>query len=493
MSCQISTSGDASSLADSVQSLLDTLSSNNLSQSEAGSFLNNLVGILNTFAQANYNSSSASSSAETSDCTTCSGNGICEEDTLYLKKICKCDSGWMGSNCDIPQSDQQALQDLTTQIINQIAKVPLRLTMAATWSESYLQALLSITSSSFTSLSDVEGALQIVYNIVSNDFTSKSSADVFDPVKMTIAAQIVDECLRYIFAQDCFLQQSASVKHYDNSMQILTWLGSLQLWGKAADSGKYTLQTTDFELYSERVSPGRLPGFVIAPPNQPRIVLKGASSSSTTPVDIQVVFWINNLMQCPQQATEANAPPPLAISLNEPDSTSSWSEAGTVSAQVSYPVTSSQQKPFTNCSSSSCTPETVTIDGQTFFECKCPSIAEMSSSNAFQDLFKKSNLFKIARFAALAGYDYLHSWAFWILWGLTAWFLLTAACIKFRVLKPTKFRRDFGDKRKQNDKHRRRRTKMGENSSKMNFFKALYYGLKVIHSLLITPSSTKLF
>ena len=381
---------------------------------------------INQYKQSNYQNS-------LSACPSCSGNGNFQYSEVYLTNLCMCDNGWLGICCDVQQTDSAQLESLQLSVLNEMSQVPMSLT---TTSESlpYLNSILSIVSTVPVTYSVVSSTMSLVSKLIAQDFNVKAPAHVFDPQKMQVAAQIIDICMQYIFRVDCNNELATSRALYDSSIKCLNQLGVLQLWGKAADSKPYTLNTTDFILFSARVPPSNLAGFTIQEPNLPKIVLSGSSSGSSgsDPVDIQAVFWVYNLLACPQTQKADNTPPVVSVAVNTKDSTESSSYSSNVAATISYPVTAGQT--YSNCSNSACTPK---LNGG-YYECSCPKLDSLSSTKTL-NIFQKSNLSKLAEAAALLTYQYLSSWVFWILWGMIVWLLISLTCIKARIVKPLRY------------------------------------------------------
>ena len=381
---------------------------------------------INQYKQSNYQNS-------LSACPSCSGNGNYQYSEVYLTNLCVCDNGWLGICCDVQQTDSAQLESLQLSVLNEMSQVSMSLT---TTSESlpYLNSILSIMSTVSITYSVVSSTMSLISKLIAQDFNAKAPAHVFDPQKMQVAAQIIDICMQYIFRVDCNNELETSRALYDSSIKCLNQLGVLQLWGKAADSKSYTLNTTDFILFSARVPPNNLAGFTIQEPNLPKIVLSGSSSGSlgSEPVDIQAVFWVNNLLACPQTQKADNTPPVVSVAVNTKDSTESSSYSSNVAATISYPVTAGQT--YSNCSNSACAPK---LNGG-YYECSCPKLDSLSSTKTL-NIFQKSNLSKLAEAAALLTYQYLSSWVFWILWGLIFWLLITLTCIKGRIVKPLRY------------------------------------------------------
>ena len=212
-----------------------------MSLESKGGLLSNLSSTIANFHSTNYGSDDDTSSG----CSTCSGNGVCEYNPLYLKSMCECDAGWIGDSCSISQAESASLQALTSSIIKEISQVPLSLTMSSTWSQSYLETLLALTNPSYSTLNDVQASLNLISGIITSDYNGKTTNDVFDPIKMTIATQIIDSCMSYVYKTDCYLQQTSSQEIFNTSMKRLSELGVLQLWQKSADSDPCLLDSTN--------------------------------------------------------------------------------------------------------------------------------------------------------------------------------------------------------------------------------------------------------
>ena len=342
-----------------------------------------------------------------------------------------CDVGWLGTCCDVQQTDLAQLESLQLRVLNEMNQVSMSLTTTSA-SLPYLNSILSLLSTVPVTSPIISSAMNIISKIIAQDFSnSRTPANTFDPQKMQVAAQIIDECMQYIFGIDCNNQLDTSRSIYDSSVKSLNQLGVLQLWGKAADATPYTLKTTDFVIYSARVLPDALAGFTIQEPNLPKVVLNGVASG-TDPVDIQTIFWVNNLLACPQEQKKDNIPPVVSVAINKKDSLDPASFSSSTAVTISYPVTAGQT--YSNCSNSACTPKIV----GGYYECECAKLDDLSSSQTL-NIFQKSNFAKLAAAAALLTYEYLSSWVFWILWGLMFWLLVTLICIKARIVKPLRY------------------------------------------------------
>ena len=420
---------------------------------------------------------------DSSPCPQCSSNGQCQQSELYLKELCICNDGWVGDSCSISVVDSQNLEDITLKVLKKIGTVSscLRLTVDAQ-SQDFLQTILNMLTKPVVTSKIVTEALSIIKRIVDQDYAIKGDSDVFDPVKMTVAAQIVNKCMRFVYNTDCFLQQASAQGIYSDSTKILDELGSLQLWKKPVDSGSYSLETDDFEVYSNRVSASALPSTVISIQNQPKIVLGGgdsSSSSNTAPVDLRVVFWKTNLFSCPQTQKQNATVTPVSIAISDVDSTTPSPAASSISAQISYPITS-DSSPNLSCASG-CTGKVVPdSSGQSFFQCSCDSVSTLSSNNQLLSVFTSSNAYKLFMAGALAGYQYLSSWTFWLLLGLASWYILTMVCIRAKIISPLMF---LGDRRKVNTFQLP--TSISRIRLKLPFCKSIYYGLKVISLITI--------
>ena len=444
----------------------DALSSN-LTTEAKGDYLNTLSTTIENFYSDNYGMSSTSTAFSSStSCSTCSGNGEPQYDSDYLTEKCQCSDGWTGDCCSISNTDAASLQNLKTQIINQIAQTPLSLAVASNWTQPYLDTLLSLINPSYCSLSDVQSSMKIVANIINTDYTLKTTSDTFDKNKMEVAAQIIDSCLICVYKTDCLLSSISSQEVYNSSIDLLTKLSVLQLWQNVPDSGIYTLDSPNVLVLSERVSLSNLNGHTIEPPGYPRIVFqqKTAAASSSDVVDIQLIIWKTNLLACPNIQKENNSPPPVFVSLNEPDTLIPASMQNQLSAQISFPITSGQI--YSNCSTGC----KALVSGG-YLNCDCQSLSILSAATQMKGFFEQSNLYKLVMASALAAFDYLHAWPFWILWGLFAWILLTFVCLKARIVKPLRYSIKFDSSGA---------PRMSTWSYlKMGFFRALWYGLKV--------------
>ena len=457
--------------------MLNDAISSNLTTEGKGDYLNTLSTTIENFYSDNYGMNNGTSSS--ADCSTCSGNGESQYDSVYLTKKCQCSDGWTGDCCSISNTDAASIQNLKTQIINQIAQTPLSLTVASNWTQPYLDTLLSLINPSYCSLSDVQSSMKIVANIINTDYTSKTTSDTFDKSKMEVAVQIIDSSLICVYKTDCLLASISSQEVYNSCIDLLTKLSVLQLWQKAPDSGTYTLDSTNVLILSERVSISNLNGHTIEPPGYPKVVFQqqtAASSSGAT--DIQLIIWKTNLLACPNIQKENNSPPPVSVSLSEPDTTTPSSAQSQLSAQISFPITSGQT--YANCATGC----TATVAGG-YLNCDCQSLSSLSSTTQMKGFFEQSNIYKLALASALATFDYLHSWPFWILWGLFAWIVLTIICLKARIVKPLRYNVRF-------DKSSGRAIMPKFSELKMGFFRAFCNGLKVImipfHSPLILIS-----
>lgn len=452
-----------------------------LSLFDEGTFLKGVTDTITQFKITNYGTTTAA-------CPDCSGNGDCKNSELYLKDFCFCSSGWIGDSCNIPQTDVSYLQSLDRIILDEIAsKVSQGISLKTTsLSQSYLDSLLKIVSTPPILLEQVQQVMSIISSIVNSDFSSKTPSDNFDDIKMTIAAQIIDYCMQYIHNTDCYLQQSSSQSLFTSATTILTLIGSLQLWNKDVNSN-HTIDCTDYQLFATRVYQSDLNGLVISPPNQPSIVLKGGSSLSTdtTPVDIQVLFWKNNLLSCPSVQKEDSTPPPISLAVNMQNTVQFAEISKSLSADISYPVTNGQK--YTNCSSG-CTFAIIQgANDQMNYQCKCGTIESLSVSRQAANIFERSNIFKLAQAAALATFNYLGSWAFWMLWGISVWIILTIISIKWKIISPLIYRAyrkkkltEKDVKKPQQDQESMVPENLRSFKLEAGIFKTILYGLKVL-------------
>ena len=215
--------------------------------------------------------------------------------------------------------------------------------------------------------------------------------------------------------------------------------------------------------------------------NIPWIVFqqKSAATSSSGAADIQLIIWKTNLLACPNIQKENNAPPPISMSLNEPDTLTPASVQSQLSAQISFPITSGQA--YSNCSTGCI----ASVSGG-YLNCDCQSLSTLSSSNQIKGFFEQSNIHKLAMASALATFNYLGAWPFWILWGLFAWIVLTIVCLKFRIVQPLRYSVKF-------DKSSGIGRIPTSKDLKMGFFRALLHGLQVLHAFANSDKIYRIF
>jgi hypothetical protein len=255
---------------------------------------------------------------------------------------------------------------------------------------------------------------------------------------------------------------------------VLPELSSFQLWNKEPSSTSYIINTNDFQLFAERVSPSNLNGLIINPPNQPSIVLNGAnavSGNTTAPVDIQVLFWTNDLLSCPSVQQQDNTPPLISIDINQKDTIQESSYTSSVSASISYPDTGQQK--YSACATNSCNLTTIFQGGSSYYQCACHNLSDLSTTSETKSVIARSNLYKLLEISALANFNYLASWAFWLLWAITLWIAITILCIKFKIIKPLTF------KAYSNKGQRELPKKLGDFKVKGNCLWTLWYGIRV--------------
>ena len=411
--------------------MIDAAVSSNFTTAQKGDYLSTVSTTIESFYSDTYGIGGNSSSSAA--CSNCTGNGDPQYSSVYLTQVCQCSSGWTGDCCSISSTDEASLQNIKTRIINQIAQTPLSLTVASTWTQPYLDTLLSLVNPSYCSLSDVQSSMKIVTNIINTDYNSKTTSDIFDKNKMEVAAQIIDSCLACVYKTDCLFASTSSQEVYNSTTELLGKLSVLQLWQKAPDSGTYTLDSTNVLVLSERVSISKLNGHTISPPNSPKVVFQQKSDPpSSGAVDIKLIIWKTNLIVCPNIQKDNNSPPPVSVSLNEPDSLTASTVESKFSAQISYPLINGQA--YSNCSSGC----KASVSGE-YLVCDCQSLSNLTSTSQMKGFFKQSNLYKLAMAAALAHFDYLGAWPFWILWGLLVWIILTLICLKWRIVQPLRY------------------------------------------------------
>lgn len=463
---------DASAFATFYTPILDSTfsASSTLSTEAKANVLNAFSVALQGFYSDNYGLNNDSSS---STCTTCSGNGVCQDSPLYLKKLCTCDSGWTGDNCAISSVDATTLEELKILAISKIVFSSMQLTTTAVYSGSYLEALSTLTDASYCSDNAAQAGLQSISSLINYDYSYKATTDIFDHAKLLLATQIIDSCMFCIYKSDCLLQDSISQSIYSNGVELMSKLAVLQLWQKAADSGIFTLDSTHLQILSARVSVSKLDGFTVAPPNSPKIVFQnpGTSNYSSEAVDILMTMWKTNLMICP--GVSSNTPPPVTVAVNTPNTLTSAPIASQLSAKVSFPITSSTPS-YTTCSPGC----TSTVAGG-FLECSCAQVASLSNSNQMKSFFAQSNVYKLAMASSLTTFDYLGAWSFWILCVLGAWTILTIFMIKARICKPLRFTTNNKSGDKKGSKDVIKRTTLHQKLNEMSFFKALFKGILV--------------
>ena len=371
-------------------------------------------------------------------CPGCSGHGTCEYRDLYLSESCVCDDGWVSNNCNFDETDADLYESLTLQMLDRISNSGLHLTVNSIWSVDYLQAMLNLVNTTYSTDSVIQKTMGIIFSIVNGDFNARKPGDVFDHDKMTVVARVLDKCMAYVFQKDCYLQQDFSQKVYNQAKQILSELGVLQLYGKEADSGDQILEADNFYIFSSRVSASELTEKQTSLPNLPKIILTGdTSSAAREAVDIQAVYWKNNLMQCPKVQKENNTAPLVSFSLVNPDSLTNSAIAKLVSATILYPATSGST---ITCASGCSQKEAIYSGGQYYQQCYCESIDKLGLESQFLQVFTNSNLYKLVKFDALKNYDYLHSWPFWLLVSDFAWLALSMIVIRIDPFPKLEFK-----------------------------------------------------
>lgn len=420
--------------------------------------------------------------ASSSPCPKCSSNGHCELSELYQKEVCVCDPGWIGDSCSISESDAKNLEDITLKVLDQVqaaftkSKTMWLTTTAQT--QAYLQTILDMTTVSYRTTTIISRALKLISDIVQSDYSLKSTSDVFDTTKMTIAAQTVDKCMSFVFSHDCYLQDESSKYIYSEATKVLDNLGVLMLWQKPADSKDHFLNTDDFDLYASRVNAADLATKVISMKNQPQVSLGGSGATTATgEQDLHIIFWKTNLFVCPQIQKQNKTATPVSIAVTVKDSTTPSPAASSISAQISYPITDDSQAANLNCATGCQSSIQTGASGQKFLKCECQSIADLSSNNQLAGVFENSNLYKLISIAALATYDYLASWVFWLLMALASWYILTVVAIRFRIIRPLQFKNRYSAE------HNKRRLPISLSRMKLStgFCRSIFYGLKVVH------------
>ena len=383
-----------------------------------------------------------STSNDGAGCPSCSDRGACEYRDLYLSDACICNDGWVSSNCNLDKNDANLIETLSLQMLDRISKAGLHLTVDPEgWSTEYLQAMLNLVNTSSSTDSVIQKTMDIIFSIVDGDFNARKPGDVFDHDKMTIVARALDKCMSYIFQKDCYLQQELSQNVYNQAKQVLSELGVLQLYGLEVDSGDQILEADNFYILSSRVSAANLTKKQTSLPNLPKIILTGDTSSAAgQAVDIQAVYWKNNLMQCPKVQKENNTAPLVSFSLVNPDSLTNSAVAKLVSATILYPATSGST---ITCASGCSQKEGIYSGGQYYQQCFCESIEDLGLESQFLAVFTNSNLFKLAKADALKNYDYLHSYPFWLLVSYVIWLVLSLIFIKIDPFPKLEFKNPF--------------------------------------------------
>ena len=125
------------------------------------------------------------------------------------------------------------------------------------------------------------------------------------------------------------------------------------------------------------------------------------------------------------------------MSINTKDSTTTSSAVSKLTAQISYP--SAGGKSYSNCSTGCTGSMTTGSDVAQYYECKCSDLSALSSKTQTKSVFAKSDLYKIALASALVNFNYLGSWAFWMLWVAASWLFLTLFLIKATIIRPMKY------------------------------------------------------
>ena len=372
-------------------------------------------------------------------CPDCSGHGVCDYRDLYLAESCVCDDKWVSNNCNLGKANADLYESLTLQMLDKISTAGLHLTVDSNWSVDYLQTILNLVNTTYTTDSVIQKTMEIIFSIVDGDFKARKPGDVFDHNKMTIVARVLDKCMSYIFEKDCYLQQDFSQNVYDKAKQMLSELGVLQLYGFDVDSGDQILESENFYILSSRVSAEKLTQKQTSLPNLPKIILTGdTSSASQQAVDIQAVYWKNNLLECPKVQKENNTAPLVSFSLVNPDSLTNSAVAKLVSATILYP--SSNSDSTITCTSGCSEKEAIESDGQYYQQCYCESIEKLGLNSQFLQVFTNSNLYKLIKFDALKNYDYLHSWPFWLLVSGFAWLVLSMIILRLDPIPKLKFK-----------------------------------------------------
>ena len=192
--------------------MLYSVEDNNVSVEQKGYFFKGISESIKEFEEKNE-------AFAVSGCPKCSGNGVCtKEDPLYLMPKCECHEGWVGLMCNLDEEENGELEQINLELLDAISKAQLRLTTGGSNME-YLNAVLTLVSSPMNTDRETASALSIISNVIHEDYMRKDSDDTFDRAKMTVAAQVIDICLQYIYNTDCMIEADLSRQLYNQSLE----------------------------------------------------------------------------------------------------------------------------------------------------------------------------------------------------------------------------------------------------------------------------------
>ena len=373
-----------------------------------------------------------------SGCPTCSSQGSCNYFSDYKSEKCVCNDGFNGTNCFLTSYQASSLQLATTNIFNYISSQASLLDLKTNTNDmtAYLDSMLRLVSSSFTTDAEVENAFNVIQKIVVQGLSSRGANDQFDPSKLQKILQIYDACLQYVNSQDCNIEKQVSQDIYNASVALFNNLSILQLNGKTINNTQSILNSTHIDLGSIRMqgsvganlsfgTPPTIAQFAPQIELDPRIIL-----------DVHVAHWKTDLANCPNDRNSSK-PPLLLVTINDMNSALSSQYSGNFSARLFYPVEAGQK--YAGCENS-CNPSSIILGVLSYFECFCSSVSSLNSSLVLFKLFAESNFWKLLKWSALANYDYLHSWAFWMLFALFCWYLLSLLAINLRIISPLSYK-----------------------------------------------------
>lgn len=371
-------------------------------------------------------------------CPACSGHGSCSMDSNYQVERCRCDDEYSTLTCVLNSTHAAEINETVFKVLTFVANQAnsMRLTTSSSSTQSYLDAIFAVVSTSFTNDDIATKAMSIVQGLVNQDVNNRRAGDVFDPAKMQTVLQIVDACLTYVNSQDCIFSKADSQKLFNNSQDVMNGLGLLQLYGKNASSEQYVLNSTNIHIGSKRVSNNMDLSIVFGtnPQTVVQMVTKGSLPAGAS-VDINLQYWKSDITTCPK-FRNTTLPPTITVAINEIDTLRNSSSSSLFAAKLFYPY---QNKNYSACTKG-CTPSKDEINSTSYFICDCQSLSFLSAADAFLNVFANSNLGKLINAAALLDYDYPSSWVFWLLVSETTWYVISFGLIIFKVIKTLKYK-----------------------------------------------------